>query len=338
MIITYQFRIKDSRKRTKLNSLAHKVNFVWNYINETSAFAWKRDRKYLSEFDFNYLLSGSSVEVGLLSDTIRLISKEFVKNRNTRKVSKLKWRSKNKNLGWIPANGVSLSINNDFIIFQKNKYRFWKTREIEGKIKTGSFSQNSKGQWFINLHCEVPDVQPTESTQSVGIDLGLKTLATMSDGTKIENKKIFNKYAEKLAKAQRANKKKQVTNIYNKIKNSRKDFLHKETTKLIKKYKKILIGDVNSSKLAKTKLAKSVNDASWGMFKSMLEYKAIRLGVDFKVVKEKYSTVTCSVCFKRTGPNGLSALGVREFVCVNCGTVHDRDVNAATNILLGLGR
>lgn len=338
MIITYQFRIKDSRKRTKLNSLAHKVNFVWNYINETSAFAWKRDRKYLSEFDFNYLLSGSSVEVGLLSDTIRLISKEFVKNRNTRKVSKLKWRSKNKNLGWIPANGVSLSINNDFIIFQKNKYRFWKTREIEGKIKTGSFSQNSKGQWFINLHCEVPDVQPTESNLSVGIDLGLKTIATMSDGTKIENKKIFNKYAEKLAKAQRANKKKQIANIYNKIKHARKDFLHKETTNLVKKYKKILIGDVNSSKLAKTKLAKSVNDASWGMFKSMLEYKAIRLGVDFKVVKEKYSTVTCSVCFKRTGPNGLSALGVREFVCVNCGTVHDRDVNAATNILLGLGR
>lgn len=338
MIITYQFRIKDSRKRTKLNSLAHKVNFVWNYINETSAFAWKRDRKYLSEFDLNYLLSGSSVEVGLLSDTIRLISKEFVKNRNTRKVSKLKWRSKNKNLGWIPANGVSLSINNDFIIFQKNKYRFWKTREIEGKIKTGSFSQNSKGQWFINLHCEVPDVQPTESNLSIGIDLGLKTIATMSDGTKIENKKIFNKYAEKLAKAQRANKKKQVTNIYNKIKHARKDFLHKETTNLVKKYKKILIGDVNSSKLAKTKLAKSVNDASWGMFKSMLEYKAIRLGVDFKVVKEKYSTVTCSVCFKRTGPNGLSALGVREFVCVNCGTVHDRDVNAATNILLGLGR
>lgn len=130
---------------------------------------------------------------------------------------------------------------------------------------------------------------------------------------------------------------KRVTQIQNKIKNVRKDFLHKETTKLVKKYKVIYVGDVSSSKLAKTRMAKSVLDAGWGMFKSMLEYKAIALGVDFKVVKENYSSVTCSSCFERSGPSGLSALGVREWVCESCGVIHDRDVNAATNILLGLG-
>lgn len=338
MILTYQFRIKDSSRKTKLKHLASKVNFVWNYLNETSAFAWKRDRKWLSEFDLNYLLIGASKELFLHSDCLSSISNEFVARRNKAKRSKLGWRSNKRKLGWIPVKARSISIDGDSVIFQKIKYRFWKTREIEGKIKTCSFSQNSKGQWFVNLQCEVPDVEHTKSKIPVGIDLGLKTTATMSDGTKIENPKILSKYADKLAMAQRARKKKLVTQIQNKIKNVRKDFLHKETTKLAKKYNKIYVGDVSSSRLAKTKMAKSVNDAGWGMLKSMLEYKAIRLGVDLKVVKENYSTVTCSACFERTGPSGLSALGVREFVCTSCGVIHDRDVNAATNILLGLGR
>lgn len=82
----------------------------------------------------------------------------------------------------------------------------------------------------------------------------------------------------------------------------------------------------------RTQMAKSVSDASWSDFKSMLAYKAIALGVEYKEVKENFSTVTCSTCFERTGPSGLSALGVREWVC-SCGAVHDRDVNAAKNIL-----
>lgn len=338
MVVTYQFRIKDSSKKTKLKKLASKINFVWNFLNETSAFAWKRDRKWLSEFDFNYLLIGSSKELGVHSDSITSISKEFVARRNKAKRCRLRWRSYKTRLGWIPFKQRAIKIEGDAVTFQKVKYRFWKTREIQGKIKTGSFSQNAKGQWFLNLQCEVDELAPTQATTSVGIDLGLKTTAAISDGTKIENPKIFQKYAEKLAKAQRAKKKRLIVSIHNKIKNARKDFLHKETTKLIKKHKTIYVGDVSSTKLAKTKLAKSVNDAGWGMFKSMLEYKAIRLGVEFKVVKENYSTVTCSSCFARTGPSGLSALGVREFVCSSCGVTHDRDINAATNILLGLGR
>ena len=338
MIITYQFRIKDSSRKTKLKSLASKVNFVWNFLNETSALAWKRDRKWLSEFDLDNLTSGSSKLLGLHSQSIQSIASEFVSRRNKAKRSKLNWRSAKRKLGWVPIKSSAIKIEGDTITFQKTKYRFWKSREIEGKIKTGSFNQNSKGQWFINLQCEIENEKQTESDLAVGIDLGLKTIATLSDGNKIENPRILNQYAEKLAMAQRAHKKKLVTQIQNKIKNVRKDFLHKETTRLAKRYKAIFVGDVSSTRLAKTKMAKSVNDAGWGMFKSMLGYKAIRFGIDFKIVKEKYSTVTCSVCFERTGPSGLSALGVREFVCKSCGVTHDRDINAATNILLGLGR
>lgn len=338
MILTYQFRIKDSNKKKQLTELASKVNFVWNYLNETSHFAWKRDRKWLSEFDFNYLLIGASKELGLSSDTMNSISREFVARRNKAKKSKLSWRSFKKNFGWIPFKVRGIKIENDFLIFHKKKYKFWKSREIIGKIKTGSFNQNSKGQWFVNIQCEITKQEPSEAVEEVGLDLGLKTMATLSNGQKIENPKVLSKYSAKLAMAQRARKKKLVTQIQNKIKNVRKDYLHKQTSRIVKSYKKILIGDVSSSKLTKTKMAKSVNDVGWGMFKSMLAYKAIRLGVDVKVVKENYSTVTCSSCLQKTGPSGLSSVGVREWMCISCGTKHDRDVNAAKNILLGLGR
>ncbi len=338
MIVTYQYRLKDATIKGRLSRLASKVNFVWNYLNETSSFAWKRDRRWLSEFDFNYLMSGSSTELGLHSASIQSVSNEFVTKRNKARTSRLSWRSAKRKLGWIPFKSSAVSIDNDTVIFQKKKYRFWKSRDIEGKIKTGSFNQNSKGQWFVNFQCEIPLKKQTKAKKFVGIDLGLKTLATMSDGNKIENPKTLQKHAERLAKAQMANKKKLTKSIYAKIKNIRKDFLHKESTKLVNNYKKIFVGNVSSSQLVKTKMAKSVLDAGWGTFKSMLEYKANWLGVDFKVVNEKYSSVTCSSCFEKSGPSGLSALGVRIWECKKCDTSHDRDVNAAQNILrFGLG-
>jgi len=337
MIRTYQFRIKDSNRVKTLLDLSSKVNFVWNYLNETSGFAWKRDRKWLSEFDFNYLMIGASKELGLGSDSLTSISSQFVASRNKAKRARLRWRSYKTNLGWIPIKSRSIKITGDSFVFQKVKYRFWKSREIEGKVKTGSITQNAKGQWFINLQCEVIEKKRTRSQQPIGIDLGLKTTATLSNGDKIDNPKITQRLSTKLAKAQRARKKKQVASIQNKIKNQRKDFLHKESSKIVQNFKQVFVGNVSSSKLVKTKMAKSVLDAGWGMFKSMLEYKAITLGVDFKVVDEKYSSVTCSSCFARSGPSGLSALGVREWICGRCNVQHDRDTNAAKNILR-LGR
>lgn len=332
MVKTFKFRLKNTGVN-HLSKMSDSVNFVWNYCNDVSVEYLDKHYKWLSGYNLDSLTGGCSKQLLINSKTVQLVCHEFATRRIQFKKRKLSWRSKKRSLGWIPFNEQSIKIKQGLAVYNKHKFRFWKSREIEGEIKCGSFNQDSKGNWYVNFVCEVPDLPKIKDNREVGIDLGLKTLATLSDGTKISRENLTNKYASKLAMAQRANKKKQVKNINAKMKNIRKDFNHKETTKLINSYGTIFVGDVSPSKLRKTQMSKSVSDAAWGSFKSMLAYKAIALGVEYKEVKETFSTVTCSTCFERSGPSGLSALGVREWQCSKCGTIHDRDVNAAKNIL-----
>ena len=113
----------------------------------------------------------------------------------------------------------------------------------------------------------------------------------------------------------------------------RKDWSHKVTTEIVTTSKNIFVGDVSSSKLARTTMAKSVYDASWNFIRTFLRYKATKLGRAYHDVNERCSSCRCSVCLRITGPRGLRQLGVREWVCSHCGSFHDRDVNAAQNIL-----
>ena len=337
MILTLKYRIKDSTSAKKLNRMARSVNYVWNYCNEVSLMALDYNSTWLSGFDLQKLTSGCSKELSLSSTTIQQVCEEYATRRKQFKKRKLNWRSK-KSLGWIPFKSNSIIINGDSIIYCKQVFRFWKSRGV-GKIKCGSFNQDARGRWYVNLVCEVPNEQIEKTGKSVGVDLGLKTTATYSDGSSFQGEKPTRKYAEKLAIAQRARKKKQVKNIHTKISNVRKDSIAKETTRLVKEFDLIVVGDVSSKKLVKTKMAKSVNDVSWGIYKSMLAYKTIRFGKEMKVVKENWTTVTCSECFERSFPKkgGLSSLSVREWTCSSCGAKHNRDVNAAKNILLRLG-
>ncbi len=288
--------------------------------------------KWLSAFDLTYLTVGCTKLLPINAAAIDAVSADFVAKRIQSKKRKLSWRSRKRSLAWIPVRGQGIKVKSDSVTYNKITFRFWKSREIEGKIKYGRFNQDSKGNWYVCLVCESPNVPKIKSGGSVGIDLGLKTLATLSNGTELSRENLTTKYEQRLATAQRANKKRQVKAIHAKIKNSRKDWNHKVTTKLINTNDQIFVGNVSSSKLKKTRMAKSVSDAGWADFKSMLAYKAITLGVEYKEVKESFSTITCSVCLERTGPSGLSGLGVREWTC-SCGASHNRDVNAAKNIL-----
>jgi IS605 OrfB family transposase len=139
----------------------------------------------------------------------------------------------------------------------------------------------------------------------------------------------------KLAKAQRGKKKRQAKGIYAKIKNKRMDDLHKATTKIADENKVIVVGNFGAKKLAKTRMAKSINDAATTMFKTMLKYKASARGRWYVEVDEANTTRTCSFCgvIPESSPKGVKGLSIREWVCCGCGAIHDRDVNAALNIL-----
>jgi IS605 OrfB family transposase len=189
----------------------------------------------------------------------------------------------------------------------------------------GSFNADAKGHWYINVPVEV-ELQEPNYSNAVGIDLGLKTLATLSNGQKIEMPRFYRASEEALSTAQRA---------HAKARNRRKDFLHKSANAVVKGYGTIVVGDVSPSRLAKTRMAKSVNDAGWAGFKQMLSYKAVRHGGRVVEASEAMSTQTCSTCgcLPPSRPRGIAGLAVRDWTCDDCGTVHDRDVNAAKNIL-----
>ena len=332
-LTTLQYRIKDQATGKHLVAMGYSCNYVWNFCNQANIERWSKFRKTFSAFDLNKLTAGCGKELGLHSQSVQAVCEEYAKAAKQFKKVKLNWRSRKRSLGWIPFKGSVLKVENDTVTYGGQVFRIWPSRPITGKVRFGSFAQDSQGHWFVNLVVESPVEIRLLTGKEVGCDLGLKTLATLSDGVELSRENLTRKFETQLATAQRAKKKKRVTAIHAKIKNKRKDWNHKATTRLVRTYDKIVVGNVSPKKLMKTRMAKSVADAGWSDFKSMLGYKAIGLGVDVQEVNESFSTLTCSVCSAKSGPRGLRELGVREWICVDCGSVHLRDVNAAKNIL-----
>jgi len=205
-------------------------------------------------------------------------------------------------------------------------------------------SRDAAGRWFVSLLVE-ETITPYASTDAaVGVDLGITTLAALSTGEKVANPKYEKADRAKLAKAQRnlARKKKgsanrakarlKVARIHARIADRRRDHLHKFTTRLVRENQVIAIEDLSVRNMVKNRsLARAISDASWSELRRMLEYKADWHGRELVAIDRWYpSSKTCSDCghLLRSLP-----LNVREWVCAECGTVHDRDVNAAKNVL-----
>ena len=332
-MLTYKFRLRD-KHAAELNRQARAVNFVWNYLNETSARAWGRDRRWLSRFDFQKLTAGASKELDLHAHTIQRVCQQFTISRDKTKHAGIRWRGR-KSLGWVPYNQGHVTFDGQTFKFRGIRYETMHLRDLSAgvKIAAGSFNADSKGRWYINVCVEVATADYAPLTR-VGIDLGLKDLATLSDGGKIEMPRFYRRSEAALATAQRARKSKRVRNIHAKIANRRKDFMHKASTALAKEYGLIVIGDVSPSKIARTRMAKSVLDAGWADFKKQLSYKAIMHGGSTLEARERMTTQTCSECgaLPASRPKGIAGLSKRVWQC-ECGAVHDRDVNAAQNIL-----
>lgn len=332
MLLSLQLRIKG--RCGNLNKTAAAVNTVWNFCNQTQKHALRWDKKWPSGFDLAKLTAGYSKLSAISSASMQMVCYQYDHSRRQRKKPYLRWRGK-KSLGWIPIRNDCIKQTKDGFKFMGKVFKVFNQRPIpEGsKIHDSSFSQDAQGKWYLNLVVDVPEAAARPLEKTVGIDLGLKTFAALSTGEKIDSQQFYKKSEEKLAKAQRARKRRQVPKIHAKIRNQRKDFQHKLSNRLTKEFDLVVVGDINSSGLAKTNMAKSVSNASWFSFKNMLKYKSIRNGSRYLEVNENFTTQDCSACFARTGPKGIANLGIRDWSCPNCGAVHDRDVNSAKNIL-----
>lgn len=336
---TLKLRIKDKHCKM-LDQLASEVNFVWNYVNDLSFKHIKRSGEFLSAYDIDKYTKGASKECGLHSQTIQAISAELVTRRKQFKKAKLKWRVSNKksarrSLGWIPFKKVAIKYADGFVQYGKHQFKLWDSYGLSKySVKSGSFVEDSRGRWYACLVVDSSEVVKAQGKTSIGIDLGLKDLVTCSDGVKLKAPKIYREYEQRLGIAQRARNKKRVKAIHAKIKNIRQNMLHQFSRNLVTEHASITVGNVNAKALAKTKLAKSVLDASWSTFRTMLKYKCENAGVWFEEVNESYTTQTCSCCGSRSSsPKGRTGLGIREWQCMECGTLHDRDINSALNIL-----
>lgn len=227
-------------------------------------------------------------------------------------------------------------------------------RQTKGILKSATVSMTPTGKYYVSILCETEIAPLPKTNSSIGIDLGLENFAILSTGEKIGNKRFLSQLSKKLVKEQkilsrralaakkerrklsdRKNYQKQrikVAKIHEKIANQRRDFLHKLSTNLVKNHDVICIEDLSSKNLMKNhKLAKSISDVSWSTFVRMLEYKANWYEKKVSKISRWYpSSQICSDCGFSSGKKLLS---VREWTCTNCGSHHDRDINASINIL-----
>ena len=340
---TLQLRIKD-KHACVLRQMAREVNQVWNHVNAVSAKAarpFHGKPRFLSGYDLQKFTAGFSKCDGIAvgSGTVQLVCVEYATRRKQFKKTCLNWRVSNPksskySLGWIPFKGTHAKYRAGQIHFAGQKLSLWDSYGLaDYELRAGSFSQDSRGRWYFNVAVQVQS-KLSAGTAAIGIDLGLKECATRSTGDKIEGR-WYCSHEQALGIAQRAGKKNRAKAIHAKIKNQRKDGLHQFSSKLVKNNAAIFVGDVASAKLVKTRMAKSTLDAGWSMLKAMLEYKSHQAGIVFEVVSESYTTQTCSCCgvIPASSPKGRAGLRIREWTCSACGAAHDRDTNAAKNIL-----
>jgi putative transposase len=219
-------------------------------------------------------------------------------------------------------------------------------RPLEGVPKTATISWSSTGKWYVCFSCECAEPVPLPPTgQQVGIDVGLKTFATLSTRQEIANPRFFHTEERALAKAQRrlskeetgtpdrAERRKIVARVHERTRWRRGDFAHQHSRRDVNQFDLIAVEDLSVNRMTHNHcLAKSVHDAAWSQFASLLSYKAAWASREYVAVNPAYTSQDCSVC----GHRQALSLSDRTYTCSCCGVVLDRDLNASLNIL-GVG-
>jgi IS605 OrfB family transposase len=324
-----------------LDAAAIEVNQCWNWANavsEKAARPFAGPPRWLSAYDLDKLSAGAAAcfeRIG--SDTIQRINAEFATRRRQFRKPRLRWRvsrGAKRSLGWIPWKPAQLRRKGRSLRFSGKAIRVFEAQRLAGvRFKSGCFAQDAVGDWWLCVPVEVTPVSTVARDEAVGLDLGLKTTVATSDGQRLEAGQFYRGIEPRIAAAQRRGHRRQAKRLHRRAARRRRDALHKFSRSLIDRYQTIVVGDVSSTRLAKTRMAKSVLDAGWGLLKSQLQYKAQQGGRGYHLVSERNTTRGCSGCGSLTGPAGPDSLVVRAWSCSACGDMHDRDVNAARNIL-----
>ncbi|MGW7398044.1 RNA-guided endonuclease InsQ/TnpB family protein [Streptomyces cyaneofuscatus] len=222
------------------------------------------------------------------------------------------------------------------------------SRTLPSAPSTVTVVKDSAGRYFASFVVETgPEKSLSEVAPEVGVDLGLGHFAVLSDGTKVDSPRFLRRAEKRLKKAQRDLSRKQkgssnrskarlkVARAHARVADTRREFHHQLSTKLIRENQAVAVEDLAVKGLARTRLAKSVHDAGWSAFTTMLEYKAARYGRTFhRIGRFEPTSQVCSACGVKDGPKPLS---VRTWTCGACGAVLDRDINAAVNVAKAAG-
>ena len=353
---TYRFRLYPTERQIELlakhfGCTRRVYNFFLNQRKEQYRLTGKSDNYYEQAKSLTEMKKQEEAvwlnEVNAQSLQFALRSVDTAYKSFFKKRAKFpKFKSKHSKNSFTVPQFASIAGNRLFIPKFREGIKCRVHREIKGKIGKVTITKIPSGKYFVSVFTEEEYTTTIEkSGKPVGIDLGLKNLLVTSEGETFKNNRYTKKYECRLTKAQQhlsrkkkgsrgfENQKLKVARLYEKISNSRADYLHKCSISLVHRYDTICIEDLNVKGMTKNhRLAKSITDASWGKFVSMLTYKTEWNGK--KVVKvDRYfpSSQTCNVCGYVN--KDIKDLSIRKWECPICHTHHDRDVNAAINIL-----
>jgi len=356
MLKSYKYRIFPSKEQQNLlANIFGQVRFIYNYGLETKISAYIKDKTNINCFDlikqlkklknnkYSWLKQAPSQALQMAFRNLDNAYTNFFKGNGFPK-----FKNKHGKQSFQLPQGVYLLKNKKQIFIPKLKnVDIDLHREFRGKIKTVTISKTKTNKYFISIlvdtQIKIPDKLPINELTTIGLDLGIKDFCITSDGKKFENKDFFKSSMQKLKIAQRslARKKKEsnhyknqkmiIALLHEKIHNQREDYLHKISKYLINNYDTICLENLSVCNMVKNhNLARAISDMGWCEFKSMLEYKSEWYGKNISIIgRFEPSSKTCNNC---GFINKELKLSDRKWICNNCGTKHDRDINAAINI------
>lgn len=345
---TFKYRIYPTKAQaTDMSRILEDCRWLYNHFLGERKSAYEQEKRSISLYSQHASLKDIKEHVGFTaySQTLQNVGVRvdlayqafFRRCKNGEKAGYPRFKSYGRYDSFTyPQSGFSFE-DNKVYLSKVGTVKIKLHRPILGKIKTVTVKRNRTNKWFIYVSCkDVTSGVVASPTGSIGIDVGISSFATMSDGTKIDNPRFFKASEKRLATAQRRSSKEKtqkkrliVSRVHEKISNQRKDFVFKLANSISKTYRTICIEDLNVNRMKEDhKFSKSIHDVAWAMFFQVLAHKAEEAGGRVIPVNPAYTSQDCSGC----GTRVLKTLDERVHRC-ECGIVLDRDHNASLNIL-----